>query len=121
MKPYDPNKRYFGPQGSWLCKLIPEYPKGIPQARPIFNFAGYNHDGGYEGNGRSGFWGWIYDAIERRNIDKALLNDLLEGIISYEEQGILSEEEADECAEYAYVAYEAIRAGGGFFFRQDKD
>jgi len=121
MEPYDPNKRYFGPQGSWLCKLIPEYPAGIPHAQPIFNEAGYHHDVGYEGEERKGFFGWILDAMERRKIDIKLFNDLLDGINTYEEQGILSEEEADTCEAYAKVSYEAIRAGGGFFFRKNKD
>jgi len=42
MEPYDPDKRYFGPQGSRLCSIIPEYPIGIPQAQPLFNYAGYS-------------------------------------------------------------------------------
>lgn len=116
--PYDPNIRYFGPQGSKLCAIIPEYPKGIPQARNIFNIPAYSHDKGYEGERRKGFFGWIKDAIERRKIDKEFLSSMLDGISSACDRGILSPEEADECDDYAYLAYDAVRIGGWAFFRK---
>jgi len=118
MEPYDPNKRYFGPQGSKLCAIIPEYPLGIPQAQPIFNRGGYVHDRGYEGERRGGFFGWWWDACERRKIDKQLLTDLLTGIDHACERGELSVAEADRCDTYAHLAYDAIRVGGWVFFRK---
>lgn len=121
MEPYDQTKRYFGPQGSWLCKLIPEFPAGIPQAQPIFNRGGYTHDRGYEGNKTGGFWGWLRDAMDRRKVDRQLLTDLLVGIAHAEDQGILSESEADRCDDYAHLAYDAIRAGGWMFFRKKEE
>lgn len=119
MKPYDPDKRYFGPQGSKLCAIIPEYPRGIPQIQQVFNKAGYNHDGGYEGEKRKGFWGWFKDARDRYRIDKKLLADLLSGIDYACERGMITGPEADECDAYAHQAYIAIRAGGWMYFRTD--
>lgn len=117
MEPYDPNKRYFGPQGSKLCAIIPEYPKGIPQARPVFNYAGYLHDGGYTGERRSGFMGWLWDAKDRYQIDKEMLANIKKGTKRLQKVGGITKEEAEECIGYGKLAYGAIRLGGWNFFR----
>lgn len=121
MEPYNPDKRYFGPQGSRLCAIIPEYPRGVPQVRYIFNMAGYNHDGGYEGERRKGFFGWLRDVHERYTVDKKLLEDLLNGIDGACERGIITPAEADDCDNYAHQAYIAIRAGGWVYFRKGNE
>jgi len=121
MEEYNKDKRYFGPQGSWLCKVIPEFPPGIPKAQPIFNRGGYVHDRGYEGTKTKGFWGWLKGAIDRRRVDQQLLSDLLNGIQHACERGILSEEEANRCDDYAHLSYTAIRGAGWAFFRTTKN
>lgn len=118
MGPYDPTKRYFGPQGSQLCKVIPEYPIGIPTLKSVFNKAAYHHDVGYTGERRSGFWGKILDAIERRKIDKKFKEDMIAGIAYQESKRIISEEQADDAIDYAELAYSAVRLGGWTFFRK---
>ena len=78
MNPYDPNKRYLGPQGHWLNKVIPEYPLGAPaELKELWNQAAYRHDEDFEGDEFVGFWGWVkkYNNRKevRREIEKANL------------------------------------------------
>lgn len=118
MEPYDPDKRYFGPQGSPLCKLIPEAPPTVPQLESVFNRAAYSHDGGYEGNRRSGLRGLIKDYFERRRIDKKFLDDMELGIMQYLSEGKITEEQTDIALLYANVAYKAVRKLGWTFYRK---
>lgn len=120
MLPYDPTKRYFGPQGSDLCYLIPEAPLGIPQLKPVFNKAAYSHDVGYSGLRRTGWLAWILDAIERRNIDKKFKSDILKGVTQYFVEGLIDDDEADEAEDFADLAHLAVRLGGWTFFRTDE-
>lgn len=114
---YDPTKRYFGPQGSQLCKFIPEYPLGLPTLRSAFNKAAFHHDVGYTGEKRSGFFGGILDAIERRKLDKQFKQAMYSGIAYQLSKNLINEEEADRAADYADLAYSAVRLGGWTFFR----
>ncbi len=120
VEPYDPKKRYFGPQGSPLCRFIPESPIGIPQLQPVFNIAAYNHDAGYEGCRRSGWFSYILDAMERREIDRKFKRDIMEGITKYFIESRINDDEADTAEEYAELAYNAVRLGGWSFFRTDE-
>ncbi len=121
MESYDPNKRYFGPQGSRLCNIIPAYPPGVLPCKAIFNKAGYNHDGGYNGKRRSGFFGRILDAYDRWRIDQELLTELQDGIKALYDEGMISFEQAKASHAYANLAYNAIRAGGWLYFRTGED
>jgi hypothetical protein len=118
MEPYNPNERYFGPQGHWLNIFIPPYPLGIQILKDNFNLAAYNHDKGYEGQARSGFMGKIRDQWERWGIDKTFLSEMNEAI----EQAYYNEEitsfQKKIAADYANIAYDAVRALGWTFFRK---
>lgn len=118
---YDPNKRYFGPQGNWLSEIIPPFPKGMPQLRHIFNYAGYNHDNGYTGKRRSGFFGKITDAWERYQIDKEFLRELEDGIKNAFEARMINADQYADATMYARTAYAAVRAGGWAFFRTSEE
>jgi hypothetical protein len=118
MEPYNPNERYFGPQGHWLCAFIPEFPRGMPVLRQKFNKPAYNHDGGYEGEKRSGFMGKIRDQWERWGIDKTFLREMNEGINQDFMDGQITKEQLRIAADYANLAYNAVRAFGWSFFRK---
>jgi len=118
MEPYDPNKRYFGPQGSPICKLIPEAPPTVPQLEPVFNRAAYTHDVGYSGTKERGFLGWIKNYIERKNIDQKFIDDMTLGIMQYLAEEKITEDEADISLLYAELAYKAVRKLGWTFYRK---
>ena len=118
MEPYDPDKRYFGPQGSPLCKLIPEAPPTVPQLEPVFNRAAYNHDVGYSGKRKSGILGYIKDFFERKRIDEKFLDDMELGIMQYLAEDKITEEQADIALLYAKIAYKAVRKLGWTFYRK---
>lgn len=118
MKPYDPSKRYFGPQDHWLCDFIPEFPPNMPVLRLKFNKPAYNHDAGYEGEKRSGFMGRIKDAWERWAIDKRFLFELNTGIEEAFNDHQITCKQMQEATAYAKAAYLAVRAVGWSFFRR---
>jgi len=115
MEPYDPDKRYFGPQGSPLCRLIPEAPPTVPQLEPVFNRAAYNHDVGYSGKRKKGILG---EYFERKRIDEKFLYDMELGIMQYLAEDKITEEEADISILYASIAYKAVRKLGWTFYRK---
>jgi len=117
MLPYDPKQRYFGPQGSDLCYLIPPAPPGVPQLAGVFNKAAYTHDVGYSGKPCPWWKQWFI----RRAIDKKFLEDLHQGIITAYTMGELSEFQADIAEAYAEAAYKAVRLGGWSFFRKESE
>lgn len=117
MEEYDPNKRYFGPQGSQLCKIIPPSPPGMDQLIPVYNKPAYNHDVGYTGKRRSGFFGKLKDAWERWGIDKDFLIEMVDGIQDAFHEGEITESEFKVAMAYARLAYKAVRAAGWTFFR----
>lgn len=118
MEAYNPNERYFGPQGHWSSKFIPPYPLGIHILKDCFNLAAYNHDKGYEGKQRSGFIGIIKDQWERWSIDKKFLREMNEGIEQAFYDGKINSLQKKIAADYANIAYEAVRALGWTFFRK---
>ena len=121
MEDYDPNKRYFGPQGSQLCKVIPEYPPTVPQLKGVFNRSGYNHDKGFTGKRRKGFFGWLKDAWERWGIDDRFLEDMQLGIEAALMSGEITEDQAEIAHAYAKLAHKSVRAAGWTFFRTGEE
>jgi hypothetical protein len=115
MGPYDSTKRYFGPDGSALCKLIPTHPPDIPQLEDVFNRSGYHHDGGYEGT--KSWWRVWYNKQSRHKVDVAFLDNMLAGIDQYLFEDKINREEADEAIDFAYTAYTLVRAGGWAFYK----
>ena len=119
MKPYDKTKRYFGPQGSPLNRLIPEAPPTVPILKEVFNKAGYNHDSGYEGEKSTvPFLGKIANYFARKAIDVEFLREMDDGILSYAEQGLITPEQEAISLKYAMLAYKAVRLGGWTFYRK---
>ena len=115
MEPYDPQKRYLGPQGHWLSDLIPEVPPSCELVRPYWNKAAYNHDKGYEGDKELGIWGVIKNYFKRRKIDVTFYEDLLAGVESVKEH--LNESQYELAKAYANIVFTAVRSGGWSFYR----
>jgi hypothetical protein len=121
MEPYDPKKRYFGPQGSPLNKLIPQAPPTMPILQPVFNKAAYNHDCAYEGKKEKGILGKIINILNRRKADIAFKDQMLAGINQAYYDDVISEEQKDFADKYAKTAYAAVRLGGWAFYKTSKD
>ena len=68
--PYEPAKRYFGPQGHWLCKYIPAYPPGIKELEEDFNKAAFKHGVDYSGKPSSKWWQRIFHWFLKSNPDQ---------------------------------------------------
>jgi hypothetical protein len=121
MQPYDKDKRYFGPQGSPLNKLIPQAPPTMPILQPVFNRAAYDHDGAYEGEKKKGILGKIINFLERRKADIAFRDKMIEGIHLAGVKGTISVEQEVFAKKYAKTAYAAVRLGGWVFYKTEKD
>jgi hypothetical protein len=121
MEPYDPNKRYFGPQGSPLNKLIPQAPPTMPILQPVFNKAAYEHDCDYEGEKKKGIFGKLQNILDRRNADIKFRDKMLQGIYIAADKGTISPEQEVFAIKYAKAAYIAVRAGGWAFYKTNKD
>jgi len=115
MEPYNQYKRYLGPQGHWLTKLIPEVPPGCEEIQPYWNRAAYNHDCGYEGKKESGFWGRLKNFFKRRKIDVQFYEELLLGVEAVKER--LTFDQYQNAKAYANIIYTAVRSGGWKFYR----
>ena len=122
MKPYDPKKRYLGPQGHWLTKVIPEFPPGCEVVQPYWNEAAYNHDTDYEGEDYKGFWGWVKKWLNREQVEEArkLSDDkfyfaLVRGIKAVKSE--LKQEQRLIAEKYANIVYQSVRKGGWAFYK----
>jgi len=118
MGPYDPQLRYFGPDGSVLCKLIPTHPPDIPQLEDVFNRSAYHHDVGYAGT--KTWWNFWFNQRSRHKVDVAFLDNMLAGIDQYLFEDKINREEADEAIDFAYIAYNVVRASGWVFYKTDE-
>ena len=118
MRPYDPNQNYFGAKDTKLEKILAEILKNMPAIRDGWNEAAYRHDLAYCGKRRTGFFGWIKDAIERRGADLQFRDELLSEVEDAERTGRLSTTCADRAADLAEVAYAAVRVGGVLHYKK---
>ena len=115
MEPYNQFKRYLGPQGHWLNKLIPEFPIGCEVVQPLWNKAAYNHDCGYEGKKEQSFLAWLKNFLTRRKIDVQFYEELLLGVEEVKEK--LTFQQYQNAKAYANIIYTAVRTGGWKFYR----
>jgi hypothetical protein len=118
MEPFNPDKRYLGPQGHWLTDLIPPNPPTLPQLYDLWNEAAYNHDVGYDGQRRKGLFGFIKDVFERKRIDEAFHDELIDACYGIEH--FITEEQLEAALDYADLIYWAVRGGGWKFYRTGK-
>ena len=118
MEPYNPHKRYLGPQEHWLTKLIPEVPPNCEVLQPYWNKAAYNHDKGYEGKKEKGIWGAIKNFFTRRKVDVTFYEELLAGIEKVKNR--LSDSQYEMAKTYANIVFTAVRSGGWNFYRVSK-
>jgi len=113
MNKYDPDIRYFGPQGeSKMNQFIPAFPPGCEIVKDAYNRAGWLHDGGYDGCRRTGVWGWIKDLLERRSIDLDFRDYMLNA-----NESIRNSDDRKTADLFAEAAFIAVRAGGWKYFR----
>lgn len=122
---YDPSKDYFGPNGSWLSRFIPDYPPTLDDApgnvreliKESFNRdAAFPHDVDYTGKKASGLWGRIKDALERRKADKRFHCSMIRSIMLYSD--FLTREQIEECLYFSDAAYRVVRGLGWIFYKK---
>lgn len=127
---YDPSKKYFGPQGNWLSKIIPTYPPGLKCLEDDWNYCAWKHDKAYSGKPKNGLFLRIFfyltksehgiDYQERRESDLAFYN----GLIASVDKAFIKEEidlmQRRIAEAYAVVVYESIRTGGVLFYKKEK-
>ena len=123
MKPYDPNKRYLGPQGSQLNKYIPETPPNAPsKLKELWNEAAYYHDCDFEGDDYAGFWGWLKKWTNKEQVKKEILDannrfsqKLILAVERTKDQ--MSMNERMIAYSYAKIVHEAVDRFGWAFYK----
>jgi len=122
MKPFDPNKKYLGPEGHWLSEFIPPHPPSVPELYDLWNRASYNHDKGYEGEEYSGWFGWIkkfFNRIEaeteRSYVDEQFETELIRAIELLKKE--LTREQVEIAYAYTAIVYKAVRKFGWSFYK----
>lgn len=121
---YNPKVRYFGPQGSWLCKIIPAYPPGLKGLEDRWNYIAFIHDVDYSTNKKiSWFTRLLWLVIGNSGKDDAdsrfysgMCAEINKSIIA-DEISVISREYAYE---YAMLSYEAVRKSGALFYKKRK-
>jgi len=119
---YDPDTKYFGPQGHSASKYIhigvemmPINPDLKDCFEDMLNRAGYAHDKAYHGERRSGFFGLWIDELARRQADKKLRNEIKYWAFEYKDW--LYQYEFKAVLGFAKATYHSIRKAGWIFFR----
>ena len=123
MKPYNPHKRYLGPENKpYLNKFIFPFPPGIPELKDSWNQAAYGHDSGYEGDIYAGWLGWIKKWLNRKQaeknraeVDDKFYRELCKGIIRI--KGQITRDQEEEAYAYAKVVYIAVQKAGWSFYK----
>ena len=124
MKEYDPNIDYLGPQGVWISKYIPKFPRGCEVLKPLWNRVAYEHDCDYSGDEFKGFVGWLRkwvnkDMVEedRAYADKKFRDGLRQSVEVMRSQ--LSSKQYDRAIEYAELCYFAVKKAGWAFYKTE--
>lgn len=123
MEPYNPNKRYLGPQNHWLNKYIPEHPKNAPERMmDDWNEAAYEHDVDFDGDDYAGWFGWIKKWINRKKVREEIskanqkFRDKL--ILSVERhKHLMTVDTRVRSFAYANIVYQAVEGFGWAFYK----
>jgi len=128
MKPYDPNRRYLGPENKpYLNKFIFAFPPNVPQLEEPWNQAAYDHDCGYEGEEFAGWMGWLKKLwyrsevqFERSLVDDEFYDALCKPIMKLKREFKITPQQELEAYAYAKIVHKAVERLGFAFYKTGK-